>query len=152
MRALGPFDLVFCRNVLIYFDIETKRKILNELHGTLFRGGYLLLGGSETTLNLVDCFERRIFGQTVLYQVPERRSMPVGFPLNAYRADLRHRRNRLPDDAGYRGPPVDASGPLTDTVTGAVYFAGEWRGALLIECTRQQACIRSPFHGRGSAG
>ena len=69
MSALGPFDMVFCRNVLIYFDIEVKRKILQQIHGTLFRGGYLLLGCSETTLNLVDCFGRRIVGQTVLYQV-----------------------------------------------------------------------------------
>jgi chemotaxis protein methyltransferase CheR len=43
MHALGPFDLVFCRNVMIYFDSETKRKILRELHGTLFRGGWLPL-------------------------------------------------------------------------------------------------------------
>jgi chemotaxis protein methyltransferase CheR len=70
MSARGPFDVVFCRNVLIYFDIESKRKILNEIHGTLFRGGYLLLGGSETTLNLTTRYERRILGQTVLYQVP----------------------------------------------------------------------------------
>jgi chemotaxis protein methyltransferase CheR len=70
MSARGPFDVVFCRNVLIYFDVESKRKILDELHGTLFRGGYLLLGGSETTLNLTDRFERRTFGQTVFYQVP----------------------------------------------------------------------------------
>jgi chemotaxis protein methyltransferase CheR len=70
MSARGPFDVVFCRNVLIYFDVESKRKILNEIHGTLFRGGYLLLGGSETTLNLTNRFERRILGQTVLYQAP----------------------------------------------------------------------------------
>jgi chemotaxis protein methyltransferase CheR len=68
MCARGPFDVVFCRNVLIYFDIEAKRRILEEIHGTLFRGGYLLLGGSETTLNLTARFDRRIFGQTVLYQ------------------------------------------------------------------------------------
>lgn len=68
MSARGPFDIVFCRNVLIYFDLEAKRKILDEIHGTLFRGGYLLLGGSETTLNLTNRFERIIFGQTVLYQ------------------------------------------------------------------------------------
>lgn len=68
MSARGPFDVVFCRNVLIYFDIEAKRKILDQIHGTLFRGGYLLLGGSETTLNLTTRFERAIFGQTVLYQ------------------------------------------------------------------------------------
>jgi chemotaxis protein methyltransferase CheR len=70
MSARGPFDVVFCRNVLIYFDMETKRRILDQLHGTLFRGGYLLLGGSETTLNLTNRFERRIVGQTVLYQAP----------------------------------------------------------------------------------
>jgi len=70
MAARGPFDVVFCRNVLIYFDVESKRKILEEIHGTLFRGGYLLLGGSETTLNLTVRFERKVFGQTVLYQVP----------------------------------------------------------------------------------
>jgi len=70
MRTLGPFDVVFCRNVLIYFDIESKKKILSELWGTLLRGGYLLLGGSETTLNLDDRFERKIFGQTVFYRVP----------------------------------------------------------------------------------
>jgi len=70
LRTLGPFDVVFCRNVLIYFDIESKKKILGELRGTLFRGGYLLLGGSETTLNLYDRFDRKIFGQAVFYQVP----------------------------------------------------------------------------------
>jgi chemotaxis protein methyltransferase CheR len=46
MRALGPFDLVFCRNVMIYFDAETRKNILKEIHGTLFRGGWLLLGGA----------------------------------------------------------------------------------------------------------
>jgi chemotaxis protein methyltransferase CheR len=68
MSARGPFDVVFCRNVLIYFDVEAKRRILNEIYGTLFRGGYLLLGGSETTLNLSSRFARRIIGQAVLYQ------------------------------------------------------------------------------------
>jgi chemotaxis protein methyltransferase CheR len=62
--------VVFCRNVLIYFDVESKRKILDEIHGTLFRGGHLLLGGSETTLNLTNRYERRIIGQTVLYRSP----------------------------------------------------------------------------------
>ena len=70
MRALGPFDIVFCRNVLIYFDIENKRKILAELRETLFHGGYLLLGGSETTLNLDNRFERKIVGPAVFYQAP----------------------------------------------------------------------------------
>jgi chemotaxis protein methyltransferase CheR len=67
MRALGPFDLVFCRNVMIYFDSETKKKILKELHGTLFRGGWLLLGGAETAFGVEEFFERQTVGNAIVY-------------------------------------------------------------------------------------
>ena len=67
MRALGPFDLVFCRNVMIYFDAETKRNILKELHGTLFRGGWLLLGGAETAFGVEQWFERQTVGNAIVY-------------------------------------------------------------------------------------
>ncbi len=66
MRAQGPFDLVFCRNVMIYFDAETKGKILREIHGTLFRGGWLLLGGAETAFGIDEWFNKQnIEGATV---------------------------------------------------------------------------------------
>jgi len=67
LRTLGPFDLVFCRNVLIYFDIETRLNVLRGLHGTLFRGGWLLLGGAETAFNIDEWFERRSVGDSVVY-------------------------------------------------------------------------------------
>jgi len=67
MRALGPFDLVFCRNVMIYFDAETKKNILRELHGTLFRGGWLLLGGAETAFGVEEWFERTTVGSAIVY-------------------------------------------------------------------------------------
>ena len=67
MRTLGPFDLVFCRNVMIYFDSETKRKILVELHSTLFRGGWLLLGGAESIFGLDELFERKMVGTATVY-------------------------------------------------------------------------------------
>jgi len=67
MRTLGPFDLVFCRNVLIYFDSETKLKILKEIRGTLFRGGWLLLGGSETVMEADKWYERRTIGKATVY-------------------------------------------------------------------------------------
>jgi chemotaxis protein methyltransferase CheR len=67
MRTLGPFDLVFCRNVMIYFDNETKRKIMKELHSTLFRGGWLLLGGAETAFGLDEWFDRQTVGNTTVY-------------------------------------------------------------------------------------
>lgn len=67
MRTLGPFDLVFCRNVMIYFDAETKKKILTELHGTLFRGGWLLLGGAETAFGVEEWFDRQTIGNAAVY-------------------------------------------------------------------------------------
>jgi chemotaxis protein methyltransferase CheR len=67
MRSLGPFDLVFCRNVMIYFDAATKKEILKELHGTLFRGGWLLLGGAETAFGVEDWFERQTVGNAIVY-------------------------------------------------------------------------------------
>jgi chemotaxis protein methyltransferase CheR len=50
-------DLVLLRNVLIYFDIETKRQILARVRKSMRPGGILMLGTAETTMNLVDGFE-----------------------------------------------------------------------------------------------
>jgi len=68
MAGLGKFDIVFCRNVLIYFDVETKVKILNQIWTVLNAGGYLFLGGAETTVNLHDKFERVAIGATAAYR------------------------------------------------------------------------------------
>jgi chemotaxis protein methyltransferase CheR len=51
-------DLVFLRNVMIYFDADTKKSILGRVARVLRPDGYLLLGGAETTLNLDDSFRR----------------------------------------------------------------------------------------------
>jgi chemotaxis protein methyltransferase CheR len=69
MNKLGPFDLVFCRNVLIYFDAETRKRILDELRGTLVSGGYLLLGAAETAIHLDERFVRTVIGTAVFHQV-----------------------------------------------------------------------------------
>ncbi len=55
---LPRMDLVFLRNVMIYFDSETKKSILGQVGRLLRPDGYLLLGGAETTLNLDDSFRR----------------------------------------------------------------------------------------------
>jgi chemotaxis protein methyltransferase CheR len=56
--AMPPWDLVLLRNVMIYFDTDQKRTILGRLARVLAPDGYLLLGGSETTLNLSDALMR----------------------------------------------------------------------------------------------
>ena len=56
LKPLGIFDVVFCRNVLIYFDQETKTKILSEICNILTSDGLLFLGGAETVLGLSDSF------------------------------------------------------------------------------------------------
>ena len=54
--ALGTFDLIFCRNVLIYFDQETKISLLNRLGRMTAGDGYLVLGAAETVVGLTDSF------------------------------------------------------------------------------------------------
>ena len=56
-RTLGTFDIVFCRNVLIYFDQTTKGQVLGRIAKLLPADGVLYLGGAETVLGITDRFE-----------------------------------------------------------------------------------------------
>ncbi|MGB3595918.1 MAG: protein-glutamate O-methyltransferase CheR, partial [Pseudomonas neustonica] len=53
---LGKFDIVFCRNVLIYFSADVKKDILRRIHATLKPGGYLMLGASEALNGLPELY------------------------------------------------------------------------------------------------
>jgi chemotaxis protein methyltransferase CheR len=66
--SLGRFEVIFCRNVLIYFDEETKTSVLQQFHHMLNPGGYLILGSSES-LYMVDVpFESVRRGESVFYR------------------------------------------------------------------------------------
>ena len=67
MHTLDRFDLSFCCNVMIYFDNQAKQSPLKELHRTLFRGGWLLLGGAETAFGVDEWFERKAVGSATVY-------------------------------------------------------------------------------------
>jgi chemotaxis protein methyltransferase CheR len=56
--GLPPMDLVLIRNVMIYFEVETKKAILERVARLLRPDGYMLLGGAETTINLHDSYRR----------------------------------------------------------------------------------------------
>lgn len=57
MAALGKFDIVFCRNVLIYFDRDTKADILNRMAKQMAPDAMLVLGGAETVMGITDTFK-----------------------------------------------------------------------------------------------
>jgi chemotaxis protein methyltransferase CheR len=55
--SLGKFNIIFCRNVLIYFSADLKADILRRLHASLQPGGYLILGASESLAGVKDLYE-----------------------------------------------------------------------------------------------
>jgi chemotaxis protein methyltransferase CheR len=67
-RALPAMDVVLMRNVLIYFDLETKRRLLGYLRDVLRPDGYLFLGAAETTFNIDGSFEAVEQGRTTYYR------------------------------------------------------------------------------------
>jgi chemotaxis protein methyltransferase CheR len=111
--ALGRFDVVFCRNVLIYFDQPTKTKVLNGIAKQMPTDGYLILGGAETVLGLTERFQL-VPGQRGIYCIagsdtkPDataRPSMPgTGSVLGA-------------GNAGMPGLAAPAKAPLGSTTT-----------------------------------
>ncbi|MBA3782388.1 MAG: protein-glutamate O-methyltransferase CheR [Nocardioides sp.] len=68
---MGKFDIVFMRNVLIYFDLETKRDILRRVRQVTAPDGYLFLGGAEMTRGVDDGWEREPTGRSALYRIRE---------------------------------------------------------------------------------
>ena len=67
--SLGKFDIVFCRNVLIYFSAEVKKDILTRIHATLKPGGYLFLGASEALNGLPDLYQMVQCSPGIIYKV-----------------------------------------------------------------------------------
>ena len=65
---LGKFDIVFCRNVLIYFSADFKMDILKRIHGTLNNDGHLFVGASEAVSNLADYYKMQQFNPGISYQ------------------------------------------------------------------------------------
>jgi len=67
--VLPPAHLVFVRNVMIYFDIPTRRRILQQVKDVLRPGGYLILGGAETTVTVDPSYRPVPVGATTFYQL-----------------------------------------------------------------------------------
>jgi chemotaxis protein methyltransferase CheR len=69
-RLLGRADAVFCRNVLIYFDAYARKRVIDIFHERLYPGGVLLLGHSESLLNVSTAFELLHLREDLVYRKP----------------------------------------------------------------------------------
>jgi chemotaxis protein methyltransferase CheR len=74
---ISNMDVIFCRNVIIYFDKEAKKKVIESFYHKLREGGYLLLGHSESLINISNAFELRTLKNDMVYQKPLRATMQV---------------------------------------------------------------------------
>ncbi|GGB28272.1 chemotaxis protein methyltransferase [Sphingomonas metalli] len=70
MRRFRNLDVIFCRNMLIYFDDSSRRQAVEALYDSLRPGGYICLGHSESMSRISSMFRPRKFGATILYQRP----------------------------------------------------------------------------------
>jgi chemotaxis protein methyltransferase CheR len=68
LPRMGPFDVVYLRNVLIYFDLPTKQAILRRVRDLMRPDGWLFLGAAETTLGVDDSWERVVIGRSSAYR------------------------------------------------------------------------------------
>jgi chemotaxis protein methyltransferase CheR len=69
---LGRFDVIFCRNVLIYFSVASRRDILSRMAQALNPGGFLVLGASESLVRQGEEFELLRLPQGVLYRLRDK--------------------------------------------------------------------------------
>ena len=70
LALLGKMDVIFCRNVIIYFDQAAKKKIIESFNRMLHDGGYLLLGHSESLMNISTAFALKHLKNDMVYQKP----------------------------------------------------------------------------------
>jgi len=70
LRSLGAFDVIFCRNMLIYFDEDSRRRTVEAFYESLREGGFLCLGHAESMSRISSLFKVRAFPQAVIYQKP----------------------------------------------------------------------------------
>jgi chemotaxis protein methyltransferase CheR len=70
VKLVGKMDVIFCRNVLIYFDLLSRKKVVDSFSERLSEGGYLLLGHAESLMNISTAFTLKHFQYDMLYQKP----------------------------------------------------------------------------------
>jgi len=70
VAAFKNIDVIFCRNVLIYFDELSRKRVVEGFYDSLAPGGYIILGHSESMLRITRAFEMLRMGDDVVYRKP----------------------------------------------------------------------------------
>ncbi len=70
IALLGTMDSILCRNVIIYFDLDIKKRAIDTFYEKLTPGGYLLLGHSESLINITSAFELSQLKDDLVYRRP----------------------------------------------------------------------------------
>lgn len=115
LSLMGNWDVIFCRNVTIYFRLESTRRVVSNFFNSLNEGGYLFIGHSETLTSISDEFEAVEIGGVFLYRKPRsKRLFALGAPRPQATVHRREEPQPVPvrpastrSDAG-RGPATDA--------------------------------------------
>ncbi len=74
IKFMGKMDVILCRNVLIYFDGASRKRVIEHFFDRLVEGGYLLLGHAESLINLSTAFTLKHFKNDMVYQKPHRKT------------------------------------------------------------------------------
>lgn len=80
VALLGKMDVIFCRNVIIYFDLPAKKRVVDSFHQRLRPEGFLLLGHSESLMNISNAFVLRHYAHDMVYQRPLALGAPEVWP------------------------------------------------------------------------
>lgn len=70
-NQLGKFDIIFCRNVLIYQNVENKKKIIRKIISCMDPASYLILGAGESMIGLSESFDTVKVGETIIYRLKQ---------------------------------------------------------------------------------
>jgi chemotaxis protein methyltransferase CheR len=115
LSLMGNWDVIFCRNVTIYFKLESTRRVVSNFFNSLNEGGYLFIGHSETLTSINDDFEALDMGGVFLYRRPKARrlftfgragsEMSTAERANAAKEEIRTRFGRSAPAAPERAQP-----------------------------------------------